>query len=234
MGVASYFQESHEDFIRQLLDAPALEIFGMTYDRVKEEKVIGLVGYEGSCISAADGRVNFYFGDMSDAANYTGYYDLGQQVDWAKVALPYWEPPIEAWATTVGEFEKSPESDKYPLVYSTYRNKMRAHTQFGYNEWLLEIFPEPTVMVNGEELKKRNILNGDLIRVFNDRGDVVVRAVEHNGIHAGMVVLPKGWQEDQFVQGHYSNLTSRKMNPVCTNNYYYDCLCDIERYDGGR
>ncbi|MBR2789861.1 MAG: molybdopterin oxidoreductase, partial [Eggerthellaceae bacterium] len=149
-----------------------------------------------------------------------------------KEGLPKWYPPLEAWAESVGGYEKSKEAAKYPLVYSTYRNKLRCHTQFGWNSWLLELFPEPIVMVNSKEIEKRGLKHGDMVRLFNDRGEVVLRLVENDAVRAGMVVVPKGWYGDFFVKGHYSNLTGRNQRPAATNNYFFDALCEMEKYEG--
>lgn len=233
MGFGDLFTETREEFMKAILYSPILEQFGMNYDRLVKEKVIYLP-YDPAYIKSANGRLNFYFGDDTYPNSRYAFYDNGQEVDWDKVKLPYWEPPHEAWTETIGEYIKSDLSEKYPLIYTTYRNKVRCHTQFGYNPWLLELFPEPTVMVNSVETEKRGINDGDLVKIFNERGHVVVKVVVNNGIHPGMVVLPKGWQEDQFVEGHYSDLTSRYMEPNIANNYFFDALCEMEVYKGGK
>ena len=63
--------------------------------------------------------------------------------------------------------------------------------------------------VNPNDATERGIKDGDLIRVFNDRGHVVLRAVYSAGIRPGVIDIPKGWQEDQFVEGHYQTLTAK-------------------------
>ena len=73
-------------------------------------------------------------------------------------------------------------------------------------------------------------LDGDMVRIFNDRGEVVVRAQVSAGTRPGMVILPKGWEADQFVKGHYSDLTASPFNPTVPNNCYYDALCEVEKY----
>lgn len=237
LGLDSFFSQTEDEVIREVMDSDTLKLFGLTYDRVMDEKVLALYGYEGGTgISSTDQRANFYFAPGGRAVNsggYGGYFEYGQEIDWEKNTYPTWDPPHEAWPVTIDEYVQTEASKKYPLVYSTYRNKMRCHTQFGRNQWLLELFPEPTVMMNGEDMDARGIENGNHVRVFNDRGYVVVKAIKNNGIHKGMVVLPKGWHEDQFIDGHYSTLTSRYMNPASSNNNFFDAVCDVEVYDGG-
>jgi molybdopterin-containing oxidoreductase family molybdopterin binding subunit len=233
MDLKGFIPESREKFMRDVLDSDFYNAFGMDYDRLKSEKILAFHGLEASMLADPTARISLYWDKETLMTSNPTYYDYGQEVDWKLNSLPYWEPPPEAWAQTVGEFEKKELSAKYPLIYTTYRNKMKDHTIFGYNPWLLEIFPEPTVMMNTADTEARGIAHGDLVRIFNDRGEVVARAVRNDGIRPGMVVLPKGWQEDQFIEGHYSDLTSRHMNPVCANNYFFDSLCEIELYEGG-
>ena len=48
-----------------------------------------------------------------------------------------------------------------------------------------------------------------------------------------MIIVPKGWEEDQFVAGHYADLTSHVFNPTVPNNCFFDALCEVEKYEGG-
>lgn len=238
LGLGDYFSQTEDEVIQEAMNSPALRACGLTYDRVMNEKVVPLLGYDGGTgFSSEDQRINFYFAPGSRCVNsggYGGYFEYGQEIDWDVNSLPMWEPPHEAWAVSAGGFEKKELADRYPLQYSSYRNKMRCHTQFGNNPWLLELFPEPTVMMNGKDMAARGITHADYVRVFNDRGFAVVKAIENNGIHPGMIVMPKGWQANQYVDGHASSLTSRYMNPASSNNNYFDALCEVELYEGAR
>ena len=110
----------------------------------------------------------------------------------------------------------------------SYRNKFKYHTQFGYNPWLLELDPEPYVMLNPADAAPRGIETGDTVRVFNDRGTCTLKAVVNDGVRAGLIVIPKGWQTDQYQDGSAQELTSTHMNPVCFNSYFFDALCEVE------
>lgn len=238
MGVDALFDETREDVIEAVLSSPLYQAFGLDLSRLKKEKVIDLLVDDGSILGLGyplnGARANFYFGDQTDPANHTNDCPFGEPFSWEEDSLPHFAPPYEAWTESVGGYQQSEASKKYPLVYASYRNKFKCHSQFGYNEWLLEVIPEPTVMINGVELEKRGVRDGDMVRVFNDRGHVVIRAVESNGIHEGMVVIPKGWQEDQFVEGHYASLTNLHYKANLENSFFFDAVCDFELYEGGR
>lgn len=236
MGVDSLFNETREDVMTASLQSPLYQAWGINYERLKNEKVIDLLAPDGSILGVANplngARANFYFGDPTDPMNHTNDIPTGDPFDWKEESLPHFVPPYEAWTKTVGKYAQSEISKKYPLVYSSYRNKFKCHSQFGYNEWLLEIMPEPTMMVCKSEMDARGVKDGDLVRVFNDRGEVVIKIAENNGIHEGMVVIPKGWQGDQFVKGHYANLTGLHCKANLENSFFFDAVCDFELYKG--
>lgn len=233
LGLDEYFQETLEDVLAAATNSETWAAFGIDWDTLRENRIMPITGADGGCATGqnygrADMRVNFYFGDVTEPQYYNSYYDMGQEVDWQAIALPHWDPPYEAWTVDAGAFAKNPLTEKYPLVYTSYRNKFKCHTQFGYNPWLLELDPEPYVMLNPADAEPRGIETGDTARVFNDRGTCTLKAVVNDGVRAGLIVIPKGWQTDQYQDGSAQELTSTHMNPVCFNSYFFDALCEVE------
>ncbi len=234
MGIEDVFPETEDEAIRLSLASEALKDQGIDYDIVLEKKVVPIKFEESTGFGSPDQRANYYFGKGGRWVNSGvagGYYEYGQDIDWSKVELPTWYPPYEAWTQDIDDFQRSDASKRYPLVFTTFRSKMRTHTQFAYNPWLLELYNEPIIMANIEDLKARGIAPGDIVKLFNERGYVVAKVVENAGIYPGMVVMTKGWQGDQFIEGHYSNLTSRYMNPASSNCYFFDTVCEMEPYN---
>ena len=64
--------------------------------------------------------------------------------------------------------------------------------------WLRELV-EQAVMVNSVDARARGISDGDLVRVFNDRGETRIRAYVTERIMPGVVDLPTGawYQPDE-------------------------------------
>lgn len=226
MGFAEHFQMSIEEFLKEHWSRG---IGKLTWDDFLREKTIwGPVKRNGidTPPMTATQRFQFYRETISPNVN------IGQKLteeDIKKERLPYFEPPNEAWPETVGGFTKNPLADTYPLIYTSERSKLKTHSMFGFNPWLLEIIPEPIIKISTKDAQARGIETGDYVRVFNDRGYVVVKGVVNDGIRPGMVVIPKGWQEGQFKEGHYNDLTSRINHKVCLNNNYFDALCQVEK-----
>ncbi len=227
MGVGEFYWDlSEEDYMRMLLGGAAAQALGLSLERLREEKVIRLfpekpqIHAKGGVFPTATGRAQFYLEDTRTL------FDYGQ--DWQSEAdhLPVlFEPPAEAWS-------ENPLHGKYPLSVISQHAKWRTHTQWSHVPWLKELDPEPVVKVNPDDAAARGIADGDLVRVFNDRGYVVLRAVYSAGIRPGVVNIPKGWQEDQFVEGHYQTLTTKVTSPVYVNSPFYDVLVEMEKYEG--
>jgi len=229
MGVGDDFHQTHEEWLSGWLDTDFARSRGITYDRLKSEKIIRVLG-DDLFIFAKDGnfptptgRGQFYIEKPKPNLNY------GQEFDPASEHLPFFRLPAEAWTETVGELERNALSEKYPLVYLQNSVRWRVHTMFGRHKALRELDPEPTVKLSEEDAADRGIKTGDIVRVYNDRGYVVVKAVVNRGVRPGMVAIDRGWQKDQFIEGHYTDLTSRQTSAICINNTYYDCLCQVEK-----
>jgi len=69
--------------------------------------------------------------------------------------------------------------------------KRRAHTQFDRVPWLKELLPQ-AISINTIDAKSRGISNFNLVRVFNDRGEIIVPAKVTERITPGVVDLPQG------------------------------------------
>ncbi len=230
MGFTEGFDYTVESYLAAALDNEACAAAGISWETLKEKKFIDIMGGdpfyihgEGGVFPTSTGKLNFY---LESPAPYVYY---GQAFEVEKNRLPYWEPPAEAWPETVAEFEANPLAEKFPIIFTTERNKMKCHTQFGHAPWLIELFPEPVIRINPVDAEARGIVDGDYVRAYNDRGDAVFKAQIHPDARPGVAIAPKGWEEDQFKQGHYSNLTSRTFNPYTPNNCYFDALIEIEK-----
>ena len=94
---------------------------------------------------------------------------------------------------------------------------------------LKELEPEPTLKINSVDASPRNIKTGDIVKVFNDRGHVLIKAVINDAVQPGVLTMPKGWEKQEFIDGHYQDLTSRVTNPVCANSAFFDLLVGVEK-----
>ena len=73
------------------------------------------------------------------------------------------------------------------------------------------------------------IAEGDMVRLYNDRGSVVMKATITAGNPAGTLSAVKGWQADEFVEGHFASLPMKDFNQVCANQAFNDVAVAIEK-----
>ncbi len=190
-------------------------------------------------VSSGTGRIEFFSDFIWAVFNYgqatgsfyglTSYFtaaDLGG--DLMKEQLPSWEPPME----TV------PGRTDYPLQLISERPRWRVHSQWHDTPWIREFDPYPIIKINPADAGAKGITTGSLVKVENDYGHCLVRAVLNPGIRKGTVNLPRGWHESQFRE-HYGadaggsqRLTTDKFHKIVVGQCFYDVCVKITKVEG--
>ncbi|MDO8567344.1 MAG: molybdopterin-dependent oxidoreductase [Dehalococcoidales bacterium] len=93
---------------------------------------------------------------------------------------------IESW-----ESHTDPLVKKYPLQLVTTHLRRRAHSQFDNVPWLIELYPQ-AMQISSADAAARGIKDGDLVRIFNDRGEMRIPARVTERIMPGVVDVPEG------------------------------------------
>ncbi|WP_435926860.1 trimethylamine-N-oxide reductase TorA [Dryocola sp. BD613] len=100
--------------------------------------------------------------------------------------LPGWLPPREWY--------QSPEASRYPLSLNTAHPINRLHSQLD-NTPLREkyaVADREAIWIHPQDAKARGIADGDLVRAFNDRGQILVGAVVTGRVRPGVVRISEG------------------------------------------
>lgn len=219
-----YGDKTDAEFLSMVIDTDMNKKAGLTYERVSTGEPIRNYAYTDKQIVAAypnteAGRLKYYLEKPTPRNNF------GQKIaDYEKI--PYYEHANES-------YWDNPLREKYPLFGCSEHDKYHVHSQLAYTPCIRELDPEPTVKLNAADAAERGIEQGDLVRIFNDRGYAVIKAKVTEGIKPGVVSIPHGWQADQYVEGHTQDLTNVYMNDFCSNSAFYDFLCEVEKYEGG-
>lgn len=226
MGLQEFFPLWEDtEWIKVLLNLDLLKAMGITYDRLQEEKSIRTATLNGepfvrgvNGFPTASGKAEIYCENPRPRTNY------GQDLSavWEKERLPYFKPPNEAWS-------ENPLFAEYPLVFLQEHSRFRTHSQCYNVPMLKELDPEPVAKISRKDAEQRGIKNGDKVEVFNKRGKVVLRAVIDDAVNAGIVVIPKGWQREQFEEGCFQELTNTSSDPMACNFAYFDTLVNIRK-----
>lgn len=110
-------------------------------------------------------------------------------------AHPTWMEPVERLGGAM--------SDKYPLHVSSAHSDDRLHSQLN-NTWLrnkYEVNGREPVWINTEDAKARGIESGDVVRLFNDRGQTLAGAIVTDIIRPGVLRLSEGSWYDPLEPG---------------------------------
>lgn len=140
-------------------------------------------------------------------------------------AIPKYIPEWEG----VGD----PLREKYPLMMSTTHWIARSHSTYDNVEILREAHPQ-CIWINTLDAQARGIKNGDIVRVFNDRGEVHLPAYVTSRIIPGSTNMPQGaWYTpdasgiDQ--RGACNVLTKYYPTPFARGNPQHTNLVQVEK-----
>ncbi|TAM81745.1 MAG: hypothetical protein EPN43_14110 [Jatrophihabitans sp.] len=229
MGVGQYFDKTPDEYLKQLLRLGRAEVDptvdGLTWERLTSEAVhlntdpMPYVPFFDKQFRTKSGKIEFYVEML---------VPYGQQVC-------EHQEPIEA-------SPHNPLYKKYPLVFLSTHTRFRTHSQYVNLPWLKEINNGGNgfLEINPKDAGPRGIRDGDVVRVFNDRGEMKVYARLTEAIKPGVVnCYQGGWDTikvKHYVAGHPNNLTHQIANPAQSvipnfpsNAAYFDCLAQVER-----
>ena len=76
--------------------------------------------------------------------------------------------------------------------------------------------------------ESRKIVDGDLVRVFNRRGDIQLRARVDGAVQAGVVSAKLHWAKLSSGNRNINVLTSEKLTDLGNSATFYSVLVEVE------
>lgn len=229
-GVSFPKEWGPDDWMNLLFTDPVSKQREFTLDRLKREKVIRFtttkegkphIRGKSAPLPTESKRVQLYCENPKPRLNWG--QDLSARKP--KEHIVYYQPPEEAGSD-------SPLAEKYPLVYIQEHSRFRVHIQWWETPLLRELDPEPLAKVNGSDAVARNVVDGDIVEVFNDRGHAVLKCLVDESIAPGVISIPKGWQRHQFIEGSYQEMTQPKFDPYPAASSFYDSRVEFRKWEG--
>jgi anaerobic selenocysteine-containing dehydrogenase len=138
--------------------------------------------------------------------------------------LPSYIPPYESKAST-------PElAQVYPLAMISPPARNFLNTTFVNVMSLRGTEGEPYIDIHPHDAQIRNIVNGDMVRAFNDRGSMLMKARVTDKAREGMVVALSIWWKKYASDGKNANeLTSQRLTDMGRAATFYDVLVQVEK-----
>ncbi|MCF8304677.1 MAG: molybdopterin-dependent oxidoreductase [Bacteroidales bacterium] len=135
---------------------------------------------------------------------------------------------IEEWESPFGK-----EAKRFPFQVIGHHYMARVHSTHDNNDYTNEAFPQ-RVFINELDAREKGIKSGDLVKVYNDRGTIVMPCRITNKILPGVIDLPQGawWTPDEKAidrRGNVNVLTSHKWTPLAFGNAQHTIMANIEK-----
>jgi len=139
---------------------------------------------------------------------------------------------IQEWESPFG-----PEAERHPLQCISNHTLARVHSTHENNDWLREAHPH-CLWIHPVDADARGLADGDLARVFNDRGTTLVPCTITRRILPGVVNLPQGtwWTPDDRgidTRGSINVLTSERWTPFAFGAALQTVMVQVAREGGG-
>lgn len=218
MGFGEYWQMTQQESAEYIVkNSPDPIISGTNLEELKEKGVAwanqpeDFIPFEDKKFNTAHGKIELY---------QDGLVEFGE-------ALPVFKEPLES--------NRKAKAKEYPLSFMNTHSLFTTHSQHVNLPRILEVRPEPRLEMNPEDAKARNLQDGDLVEVFNDRGKFKVKVQITEGIKPGCLNLYQGWWPKNFPDGsHYASLLHMENNPAQdavleTNFAPYDNLVEVRK-----
>ena len=118
----------------------------------------------------------------------------------------------------------------FPLSLMSPNTKNRIHSQFGNLQCIKALDPYPVVVISPQDAKPRDIKEGDKVRVYNNRGELFIKAKFDYSIRPGNVVIVNGYWN---TEGGTPNLLSKgRETDMGHGTAFHDNMVEIEKVIG--
>ena len=118
---------------------------------------------------------------------------------------------------------------RYPLAFISPPARHFLNSTFANVARFREFESEPHLDLHPRDAAARGIADGDMVRVFNDRGSHRLRARVNGKPRPGVVVAPSVWWKKYAPDGgNANNLTSQRTADLGGGATFYDCRVQVE------
>ena len=161
------------------------------------------------------------FGDFkfSTPTQKIEFFSQRMRDKWEEDPLPVYNEPAE------NRYSSPDIYSKYPLSLITSHAHDKMNSQFSS----LSIFKEePFIWINPADASKRGINENDRVKVYNERGSLILKAVLTKKVPRGMVHTCFGWW-DGVHQVNLNRLTGEYLSDIGYGTAFHSCLVEVQK-----
>ncbi|MGP2426806.1 dimethylsulfoxide reductase subunit A [Yersinia sp. 2538 StPb PI] len=140
--------------------------------------------------------------------------------------------PLPVYAAGFESYD-DPLNQQYPLQLTGFHYKARTHSTYG-NVDVLNASCRQEMWINPMDAREREIKNGDMVRIFNGRGEVQINAKVTPRMMPGVVALGEGaWYSPDEKRidraGSINVLTTQRPSPLAKGNPSHTNLVQVTK-----
>jgi anaerobic selenocysteine-containing dehydrogenase len=136
-------------------------------------------------------------------------------------------PPMPDWQP---DPQEETDARRWPLRLLTAPGYFQSHTAFAGVDFLRRREGPPSCILHPSEAARRGLVDGDRVRLFNERGAVglVLRVTDEVG--AGIVLVPGQRPDGQTLEGTINLLCSDRFTDLGEGATYQSTFLDVARW----
>jgi len=209
------FDETEEEMIRQALDNPANPYLrGVTWEGLRESGWAKL-NMEGESpflqpLPTPSGKIELYSTAMEEQG---------------LPPLPTYVPLQEGFD---GENQPGAE-EPFPLMFISPPNHNFLNSTFGNVAKLQKMEKRPTLQIHPDDAKQRGILDGDLVCVYNERGQCELTALVTESMLPGVVVSQGLWWEGENTSQRVNLLTPSRIADMGGGATFFSATVEVRK-----
>jgi anaerobic selenocysteine-containing dehydrogenase len=223
------FSESVDEMIDSALDSDHPWLRGITRERLERESHIRMnfeetaPGAPGTAVPAQSysAFLPFAHGNFFTDSGKAELYSESLKAQGLDPVV-HFEPPSES---RHGERAKS-----FPLEFLARKADNFLNSSFS-NLPVIQQMEEPGLLeMNADDARPRGIADGDQVRVFNSRGDILLRARVDGAVQHGVVCAHLDWAKLGQQGRNINVLTSEKLTDLGNSATFYSVLVEVELF----
>lgn len=199
----SIFQQTEAELIAEALDHPNNPYLdGINYETLVEKQFVKAIVkplFPGK-LPTPSGKIELYSKKMED----DGY------------------PPLPTYTPLA-------EDEKFPYLFIPAPNHNFLNSTFSNNEKHISLEKEPRVHINIQDATSAGIKDGDLVRVWNHRGECELKAAVGENVLPGVVVTQGLWRDEPGTKQLVNSLTPDRLADMGGGATFFSGRVNVEK-----
>ncbi len=209
------FRDSDDDLARQAYKSTDPRAAGLDWDLLKKK------GFQRLSVPMA--YAPFAHGNFPTPSGKCEFHSAKSAAQ-GEDPLPAFVPPRESAASNPSL------ARRYPLAFLSPPARNFLNSSFANLPRFTATEKTPKLDIHPADAASRDIMDGALVRIYNDRGSFTARARVTDRARPGVVVAPSIWWKKLSGDGANANaVTSQALTDLGRAATFYDCLVEVAR-----